>query len=147
MKEMLGRLKVVSPRKYGSEELRARPNPLNELVSNKRRIKSLSSEKRVMERLSADQKVTSILQKYAKARIYQGWMEQSQRENESHILIIAEFEILYSISEGRTNKEIADGRQSSISTIKNVTSSIYRKMEVKTKTQAVLKAVNNQYLK
>lgn len=62
-------------------------------------------------------------------------------------LTAREFEILQLISEGKTNKDIAEALFVTLSTIKTHVSNLYVKLDVKNRTQALAKAKEMSLLK
>lgn len=84
-------------------------------------------------------------QKYLDKSLMQ-WMFQKYKKEEDTIfdeLTKREIEILYYISLGHSNKEIADVLFLSEKTIKNNITKIFRKLEVKDRVHAAVLAVNN----
>lgn len=65
---------------------------------------------------------------------------QKQKEDLIEELSVREKEILSLIAKGFSNKEIADKLFLSVGTVKNYVTNILQKLEVKDRTQAVLKA-------
>lgn len=58
-----------------------------------------------------------------------------------------ELQILKLLSENLTNKEISDKIHISIHTVKMHNTNIYKKLDAKNRTQAVLNALRNGYIK
>jgi ATP/maltotriose-dependent transcriptional regulator MalT len=58
-----------------------------------------------------------------------------------------EFQVLELIAMGKTNKEIADTLFLALPTIKTHTSNLYGKLEVRNRTEAVIKARNLRLIK
>ena len=85
-------------------------------------------------------------QKYLDKSLMQ-WMFQKYKKQEKtifEILTDRELEILYYVSRGHSNKEIADTLYLSEKTIKNNMTKIFRKLDVKDRVHAAVLAVNNQ---
>ena len=84
-------------------------------------------------------------QKYLDKSLMQ-WMFQKYKKQEKtifEILTDRELEILYYVSRGHSNKEIADTLYLSEKTIKNNMTKIFRKLDVKDRVHAAVLAVNN----
>jgi len=69
--------------------------------------------------------------------------DDSLENNKFSILTDREMDVLNSISEGMTNKEVASKLFLSEKTVKNYASSVFRKLGVKDRVQATLYAINN----
>ena len=85
-------------------------------------------------------------QKYLDKSLMQ-WMFQKYKKQEKtifEILTDRELEILYYVSRGHSNKEIADTLYLSEKTIKNNLTKIFRKLDVKDRVHAAVLAVNNR---
>ena len=84
-------------------------------------------------------------QKYLDKSLMQ-WMFQKYKKKEKSIFEVLtdrEIEILYYVSKGHSNKEIADVLYLSEKTIKNNLTKIFRKLDVKDRVHAAVLAVNN----
>jgi len=69
--------------------------------------------------------------------------DDSHESNKFSVLTDREMDVLSSISEGMTNKEVALKLFLSEKTVKNYASSVFRKLGVKDRVQATLYAINN----
>jgi DNA-binding NarL/FixJ family response regulator len=70
-------------------------------------------------------------------------IKESQAESKIHLLSLTEREILLNVATGATTEEIAFMRNNSVATIKSHLSSIYRKLEVRNRVEAVAELRRN----
>lgn len=67
-------------------------------------------------------------------------------ERPPHLYTKREFEVLQLLTEGKSNREIADTLRISEKTVKNHVSSLFKKMKVNARTQAVVIAIKNRWV-
>ncbi len=85
--------------------------------------------------------LTSIIERYLTERGF-GDKENKPKQSRLHLLTLREREILSDIATGATTEEIARKRHNSVATIKSHLTSIYRKLEVRNRVEAIAKLEN-----
>lgn len=69
-----------------------------------------------------------------------------QVERPAHLYTKREYEVLQLLTEGKSNREIAEVLNISEKTVKNHISSLFKKMKVNARTQAVVLAIKNRWV-
>src|SRR5699024_2006538 len=64
-----------------------------------------------------------------------------------HLLTRRECEVLQLLAEGKSNRDVAESLEISEKTVKNHVSNILQKLNVKDRTQAVVRAIKNGWVK
>src|SRR5699024_156813 len=75
-----------------------------------------------------------------------GVEEEPQVQRPLHLYTKRECEVLQLLTDGQSNREIAETLSISEKTVKNHVSSLFKKMQVKDRTQAVVRAIRNNWV-
>lgn len=75
-----------------------------------------------------------------------GEPEQSKHQCPSHLYTKRECEVLQLLASGMSNRKIAEELNISEKTVKNHVSSLFKKMNVNDRTQAVITAIRNDWV-
>jgi DNA-binding NarL/FixJ family response regulator len=90
----------------------------------------------VIDKKSSVDEVVALIRILATPGKHQG-ERNSRYESKMHLLSLTEREILLNLATGATTEEIAHLRHNSVATIKSHLSSIYRKLEVRNRVEAI----------
>ncbi|HLR53342.1 MAG TPA: response regulator transcription factor [Pseudogracilibacillus sp.] len=89
-----------------------------------------------------------LLKEYRRVLKQSGKAEKVESEVKPplHLYTKRECEVLQLLTDGQSNQKIAETLQISDKTVKNHVSSLFKKMQVKDRTQAVVKAIRNHWV-
>ncbi|HLQ96196.1 MAG TPA: response regulator transcription factor [Pseudogracilibacillus sp.] len=82
-------------------------------------------------------------------KVLKKWEEGEKKtevQRPLHLYTKRECEVLQLLTDGQNNQQIADTLEISDKTVKNHVSSLFKKMQVKDRTQAVVKAIRNNWV-